>query len=116
MRVPPATTIIEWVSEESGVSVSDLLGPSQSGKVVPARAAAYILLREIRSMSYPEIAAKMNRRSHNTVWGAVNGDRRESTTDLIERVNRRIESWRNDTSPVKAEYSHAAACWRHGRG
>jgi len=62
--------ILDAVCERLGVSRSDPLGTGRNPRVVLARAIFTRLCRELTSMSFPEIARALQRRTHSTVHAA----------------------------------------------
>lgn len=64
-------SIVEVVCRHMRVSTSEVLGRGRRRDVVLARALLIHLARLLTAMSYPEIAAQMNRSSHSTVVTAA---------------------------------------------
>ena len=64
-------TIRDAVCQEMGVSAQSIAGANRHRTVVLARAAMITLVRDLTSMSYPEIAAAMGKRNHSTVITAA---------------------------------------------
>lgn len=62
--------IQEVISRRFGVSSAEIQGRSRHKHVVLARALVIYLARQRTTMSFPEIAAQMNRSSHSTVVSA----------------------------------------------
>ena len=99
-RFPSVGEVVCAVSEAFGVPPDVMMGRSRHVDTVAARSAAVVLLRQFRSMSYPECAAALCMGSHSTavttarVWrtarGAepLNASRMETAIILIERATR----------------------------
>ena len=64
-------TILNTVVTHLGVSRAQVLGPSRHRHVVLARSLVIYTTRQWTSMSYPEIAAAMGRRTHSTIVTAA---------------------------------------------
>jgi chromosomal replication initiator protein len=62
-----AERIIEASAERLGVEVSEVLGRSRHRRVVAARSIAALLARRHTTLSYPELAVKLNRPNHSSV-------------------------------------------------
>ncbi len=62
--------VVECVCGELGVGRHDVLGRSRHARVVAARALSAMLLRELTTMSYPEIAGALGRSNHSTAVSA----------------------------------------------
>ncbi|MCW5776612.1 MAG: AAA family ATPase [Phycisphaeraceae bacterium] len=65
--------IVRGVSRAMGVEVSEVLGTSRHRRVVLARAVCIYLMRELTTLSYPEIGRALARRNHST---AATADKR----------------------------------------
>ncbi len=63
--------ILEHVSQRTGVDVAQITGRGRRGLVVTARSLTAYLVRQLTSMSYPEIAAALGCSSHSTIVAAV---------------------------------------------
>lgn len=70
-RVIPFETILTTVCEVFGVPRGHVLGTARHRQVVMVRTLVCYLAREMTSMSYPEIAAALGRRTHSTVIAAT---------------------------------------------
>lgn len=66
-----ADDIIEFVAREFLTSKHDIIGPWRSQFIVRARHCAMWLMRQRRSMSFPEIGRKFGNRDHSTVIHAA---------------------------------------------
>ncbi|HRQ74009.1 MAG TPA: DnaA/Hda family protein [Phycisphaerales bacterium] len=65
--------VVRGVAGAMGVEVSEVLGPSRHRRVVLARALCVYLMRELTTLSYPEIGRALARRNHST---AATADKR----------------------------------------
>ncbi len=83
--------LLGTVVTQLGVSRVQILGPGRHRHVVLARSLLIYLARQLTSMSYPEIASAMGRRTHSTMVNAT----------------RRVEQWLSEqdlwTLPVSGE-------------
>ena len=83
--------VLNTVVGQLGATRSQVLGHSRHRHVVLARSLAIYLSRQLTSMSYPEIAAAMGRRTHSTLVTSV----------------QRVEQWLQEPSlwtlPVSGE-------------
>jgi len=59
--------ILEAVCDRVGVEMSDVLGRGKHARVVVARGLVCALARDLTTLSYPEIARRLNRKNHSTV-------------------------------------------------
>jgi chromosomal replication initiation ATPase DnaA len=66
-----AIQIIEAVSNETGWTVSDIVGPDRTDSLFRARQAACLIMRRCLRMSYPEIGRAIGGRHHSSVWNAI---------------------------------------------
>lgn len=96
MKPITARQIVEAVSEESGVSVNDLYSMSRQKTIVAARKAAYIVMREVRSMSYPECAKALGRSCHSSVMQACSENRADARA-IADRVKSKLKPEQEDT-------------------
>lgn len=64
-------TILHVVAEQLGLRPADIMGRSRHQHIVLARSAVIHLARQLTTMSYPEIAAAMNRDNHSTIITAA---------------------------------------------
>jgi chromosomal replication initiator protein len=74
-------TILAGVCEQFGVTRQQVLGSSRHKHVVLARQMAIHLAREMTPMSYPEIAAAMDRPNHSTVITAAQRAQKQLKAD-----------------------------------
>ncbi len=65
--------VVRGVAAALGVEVSDVLGTTRHRRVVLARALCVYLMRELTTLSYPEISRALARRNHST---AATADKR----------------------------------------
>ncbi len=65
--------VVRGVAGAMGVEVSEVLGTSRHRRVVLARALCVYLMRELTTLSYPEIGRALARRNHST---AATADKR----------------------------------------
>lgn len=63
----PASRVLETVCHEIGVQPSEVLGNGRHRRVVVARGVAAYLMRQVTTLSFPEIARALGRRNHSTV-------------------------------------------------
>ena len=66
-----AMQVVEAVAEETGWTVSDILGPDRTESVFRARQAVCLILRRCLGMSYPEIGMAIGDRHHSSAWNAI---------------------------------------------
>lgn len=78
-RPCPASRILEVVCRELGVQPSEVLGNGRHRRVVVARGVSAYMMRQVTTLSFPEIARALGRRNHSTVATAC----RRIETDLI---------------------------------
>lgn len=99
--------VIAAVSEHLGVTASQITGRGRHRHIVLARSMTIYLARQLTSMSYPEIAAAMDRGNHSTIITAAQRMARQlqanqpvllpshasavTPVELVERVRRAIE-------------------------
>jgi hypothetical protein len=88
--IPGSRVIVELVSEESGVSVTDLFGRSRTASIVHARQAAYVCLRRIRKMSLPECSKALGRGCHSSALNAMNKAEKREVAEIVNRVVARV--------------------------
>jgi len=67
MRRANPEAIVSAVCSETGVERDELRSNRRTARIVRAREACAVALREIRSLSYPEIAKLIGVRSHGSV-------------------------------------------------
>ncbi len=67
----PVSTVVECVSLRTGVSRSELAGPSRHQRITIARSLVAHLARSLTTASYPEIARAMGRRNHSSMHAAA---------------------------------------------
>jgi len=73
----PWRLIIREVAEAHGVTVADILGPSQKHRPAHARQEAMWRMRTELKLSFPRIAKRLNRRNHTTaIFGVSQHERR----------------------------------------
>lgn len=63
---PSWRRILRETADKHGLTVSDLTGPSQKHREAHPRQEAMYRLRTELNMSFPRIAARLNRRNHTT--------------------------------------------------
>lgn len=92
---PSLLKIIESVSDETGVSPSDIVGPSRLGAVVTARHIFCFMCVEATSCTYHEIASAVNRKADAVSYSVkkisflLNHDK--GIASKIENVRNRID-------------------------
>ena len=62
-----ASKVLDVVCQELGVQPSEVLGSGRHRRVVVARGVAAYLMRQVTTLSFPEIARVLGRRNHSTV-------------------------------------------------
>lgn len=77
-----ATRIIECVAKRSGVRVEDILGSSRVKKIKTARNIAMYIVRDLTSMSLPQMGVVF-RRDHSTIHSNINAIENEISTDAV---------------------------------
>ena len=65
--------VVRGVARAIGVEASEVLGTSRHRRVVLARAMCVYLMRELTTLSYPEIGRALARKNHST---AATADKR----------------------------------------
>jgi len=76
-RPCPASRVLETACQELGVQPSEVLGNGRHRRVVMARGVAAYMMRQLTTLSFPEIARALGRRNHSTVATAcrrIEGD------------------------------------------
>ena len=91
-RVPTSGEIIDAASEVSGVPVCEMMGYNSCPEYRRARVAACVVLRELRGMSYLEMAKRFNRRQHSTVYTWLSKQRDAEAESLISRIKEQLTS------------------------
>jgi chromosomal replication initiator protein len=84
-RPVQAAAVLECVCEHLQVELSEMLGRSRHRRVVLARSLCAYLLRELTTLSFPEIAERMSRPNHSTIITACQRLRGQLERD--ERVS-----------------------------
>jgi len=71
-RLVTVDDILDTVAEHMQISRQQILGNSRQRFIVLARSLAICLIRQLKDMSYPEIAAALGRSSHSSIITAYN--------------------------------------------
>ena len=69
--MPTIAQIQRAVCEHYGVAMGDLLSDQRAGRLSHPRQLAYLIAREMTSLSYPQIARKFADRDHSTILYGV---------------------------------------------
>ena len=99
-------TLLAVVVRELGIERADILGSSRHHKAVLGRSLVVHIARQLTTMSYPEIASAMGRRTHSTIITAAHRVGRQialnpvvtlpatmeqvSLASLVERLNQAV--------------------------
>lgn len=68
---PTAKQIIAHVAQRRGLTVEDLTGPGKVKRVAHARHEAMWEIRQRTTLSFPQIASRLNRKDHTTALHGV---------------------------------------------
>ena len=93
-----AGSIASHVSEEFGVSPSQLKGKQRKREVLIPRQVAMFLMRELTSLSLNEIGAFFSGRDHSTVLNSINRIQQLSSEDSV--LNRKIGEIRRELTSI----------------
>ncbi len=95
-RPVQAGKVLECICEHLQVDPSEVLGRSRHRRVVLARSLCAHLIRELTTLSYPEIAERMSRPNHSTIItacqrlkGQLERDERVSTAPGLPEISLR---------------------------
>ncbi len=84
-------TILSTVVGHLNVDRAQVLSAGRHHRVVLARSVVIFLARQMTMMSYPEIAAAMNRRTHSTIITAVQRVKKQLEGDVVVNVSPSME-------------------------
>jgi len=85
--------IVKLLARYTGVTPSELVGPSRLGYIVEARHAAMVIMRERMGLTYPHIAKIMGNRHHSVGIYAVQKPREGAFGELIRDLNRELDAY-----------------------
>ena len=93
VRIPGGTLpyIARAVSEETGVSVSEMKGPRRFRTISRARWACFVLARELTDMSLPEIGLWFGGLDHTSVLHGLKNWPKKATLEQVSALDRARE-------------------------
>ena len=83
---PRVSEVLAEVCIVCGVTESDLYGDERTAPIVRAKEVATVVLKDYLGRSFPEIAAAMMKKSHNTFVNRYHRVKDAETLSRIERV------------------------------
>ena len=98
--------IIRIVAEHFNVTPDELVGPSRTIKLMVPRHVAMYLVRQLTTLSFPQISARLGRKDHTTAWHAIDNITRKISAD--EEFRATVELLRDKINPPPAPLAMAA--------